>query len=313
MTERTEAGKDARLFFLENFIRLVSRTKIHSQVYTEQGRKAGEEHDMENTKTWTIADIEALDEDAAFELAEDTTVIKDHDVCFVDFGGYFGFSALVFCNGHHIKYANDYELHHRPTQWDEDQHKKTHEELRALYEEKLRRTLFTDDELTAPLAEYDEFQRRERFLRDLYPLRVDHLSIFGIDYSGATVTHIKEQSVFDRLKGNYPYYSDISFCYYADKDFRDRQDQLYAALEAAKDGTLENFDYWVDAFKYEMANHEYHINWQADFDTIGAFAAIPWRGDDADVNKYFDDACFNDVQRRAYLEAYRQYFAELDG
>lgn len=266
---------------------------------------------MEQTKSWTITDIEALDEDAAFELAEDTTVIKEHDVLFIDFGGHFGYSALVFFNGHQIGYANDYELHHRPTRWDEDQHEKTHEELRALYEEKLRQTLFTEEELTAPLAEYDEFQRRERFLRDLYPLRVDHLSIFGIDYSGATVTHIKEQSVFDRLKGNYPYYSEVSFCYYADKDFRDHQDQIYAALVAAKDGNSENFEYWVDAFVREMANHEYHINWQADYDTLGAFGRVRWRGEQENLACYFDDLGFNDVQRRAYFEARRKYAAGL--
>lgn len=260
---------------------------------------------MENTKTWTIADIEALDEDAAFELAEDTTEIKGHDVYFVDFGGYFGFSALVFCNGHHIKYANDYESHHRPTQWDEDQHEKTHEELRAWYENALQNTLFTEEELRAPLRSYDEYTRKQRFLRSLYAMREDHLSIFGNFRNDAEI------AAYERAKAEHPYYSDVAFSYYKDKAFVDRMDELLTALEAAKSGTLENFDYWVSAFKYEMANHEYHINWQADFDTIGAFAAIPWRGDDADVNKYFDDACFNDLQRRAYLEAYRQYFAEL--
>ena len=61
---------------------------------------------------WDIHRIEALSEHEAQTMALDTEAIKAHSVYFVDFGGYFGYSCLVFRNGHHIYYANDYELHH---------------------------------------------------------------------------------------------------------------------------------------------------------------------------------------------------------
>lgn len=68
---------------------------------------------MTNTKALAINDIELLTFDEAAEIALDYINIKDHDILFVDFGGYFGYSALVFKNEKHIYYANEYELHHK--------------------------------------------------------------------------------------------------------------------------------------------------------------------------------------------------------
>lgn len=53
---------------------------------------------MTNTKALAINDIELLTFDEAAEIALDYINIKDHDILFVDFGGYFGYSALVFKN-----------------------------------------------------------------------------------------------------------------------------------------------------------------------------------------------------------------------
>mgnify|MGYP006983152606 CR=1 FL=1 len=57
-------------------------------------------------KEYTIRDIEALTEAQAAAKAIEVTEIKGHQIYFVDFGGYFGYSVLVFADGHHIKYAN---------------------------------------------------------------------------------------------------------------------------------------------------------------------------------------------------------------
>lgn len=65
-----------------------------------------------NTKKLTITDIEKLTENQVKEIADETMVIKEHNIYFVDLEGYYGYSCLVFKNGHHIHYANDYELHH---------------------------------------------------------------------------------------------------------------------------------------------------------------------------------------------------------
>ena len=61
----------------------------------------------------TIREIESIDQATASAMAQGHEIIKDHDVYFVDFGGYFGYSALVFAEGRHIYHANDYALHHR--------------------------------------------------------------------------------------------------------------------------------------------------------------------------------------------------------
>lgn len=85
-------------------------------------------------KEYTIRDIESLTEAQAAGIAIEATAIKGHQVYFVDFGGYFGYSALVFADGHHIKYANDYELHHKD---------KSRDELREFYFDSLNKKLFT--------------------------------------------------------------------------------------------------------------------------------------------------------------------------
>ena len=67
---------------------------------------------MSNLLNWRIQDIEAVTEETAREMALEVLTVKGHTVYLVDFGGYFGYSCLVFCNGRHIHYANDYQLHH---------------------------------------------------------------------------------------------------------------------------------------------------------------------------------------------------------
>ena len=82
---------------------------------------------MLNKNDWAIQDIEALTEKQAAEMAESVQDIKGHQVYFVDLGGYFGFSALVFADGQHIRFADDYALHH---------HGLTHDELMSFYVKK---------------------------------------------------------------------------------------------------------------------------------------------------------------------------------
>ena len=59
-------------------------------------------------KNYTIKEIEALTQEQAAAMAEETAEIKEHTVYFVDFGGYFGYSALVYVDGMHIYHANEY-------------------------------------------------------------------------------------------------------------------------------------------------------------------------------------------------------------
>ena len=76
----------------------------------------------------------------------------------------------------------------------------------------------------------------------------------------------------------------------------------------SKNYKKDDYNYWVEAFKVEMYNHEYAINWDADTDTLGVFGNIP---DDVyikfernnDLNILFDCLGFSDIQRKAYIEA----------
>ncbi len=246
-----------------------------------------------NFSDYNIRDIEALTESDAFTVAEDMEEIKGHAVYFVDFGGYFGFSALVFADGRHIYYANDYELHHKG---------KSREELRALYVAKLNRVLFTESELAAPTSDPNEIDRRRYYLQNYYGMRRENVSCFQIFHNDA------EEAAYSR-KISGMVLNRVCFAYYSDRDFVKKCAQLQQGIEAAANANADNFDYWKSAFLYEMDNHEYGINWQADYDVISCFANVDGVKDYENREKLFDAAKFTELQRRAYAAARAKYFA----
>lgn len=241
---------------------------------------------------WSICNIEALDETTAKALAMIKTEVKDHKVYFIDFGDPFGFACCVFCNGRHIYYANDYELHHKG---------RTHQELFDWYMDSLNNTLYTESELREPSKDYDEARRKEYFLRNYYPMRTERLSIFG-NYSAKDA-----EDAFLEAKKAFPYYSDLAFAYFKDKAFVDHMNDLYDAIQEADEKRRNDFEYLRGAFLSEMQNHEYHINtYQGDFDTLSAFGNLEWRGEsDHELQDYFDQLHFNDTQKSAYYQARR--------
>ena len=249
---------------------------------------------------YNIEMIEKLTEQEAQDMALESLNIKEHTVYFVDFGGYFGYSAIVFKNGHHIRYANDYELHHKygnPTQ----------EQLRALYIKEMNSKLFTDEEIAEPLKSYNDYTAKSRFLHNYYGMREDSLSIFG-DFRTAD-----KKAEYERKKKKFPYFSPVAFASFKEKPFVERLNELYEQLEEQREHVADNYEYQKSAFKYEMANHEYHINYQADWDTLSAFGNIPWYGDGGTAReKYFDALGFNETQRRAYEDARREYLKEAN-
>lgn len=244
-------------------------------------------------KPTTIDAIEHLDEETAKALAEEYMEIKGHQVYFSDLEGHFGYSALVFCNGHHIHYANDYELHHQG---------KTHEELKKWYIDGLNNILFTAEELSEPVKTYDEYKRKEYFIRNYYGMREDYVSAFRIAPTE------KEEKAFKKSV-EHKYYNPVCFAYYDNEAFVKECVKLYVSLQKAKQNTLENFGYWKNAFLTEMFNHEYGINWQADFDTLSAFGNPKWRqGDNNTLEKWFKDCGLTALQKKAYREARAEYY-----
>lgn len=241
-------------------------------------------------KEYAIRDIEVLTEEQAAAMAIEAAEIKGHQVYFVDFGGYFGYSSLVFADGHHIKHADDYELHHAG---------KSRDELRKLYFASFNGKLFTADEMST-VSDYQDKQAKEYYIRNYYGLRRDHISMFfcGPDKEREKLRKKTENMIF----------SPVFMAYYdkKDADFVKSGEKLLAALENAEPDK-GNSEYWKSAFLREMFNHEYGINWQADFDVCSCFGNCSSVANIDDLNALFDACNFSDVQRAAYMAAQREY------
>lgn len=192
---------------------------------------------------YKIDDIENLTYDQAKELAIETLNIKGHDCFLVDFGGYFGYSILVYKNKKHIYFANDYELHHR---WLVKE--KGKEALKEYYVKKLNEILFTEDELLEPIEDYDEYKRKDHFLRNYWIMRYDYLSIFGIGD--------KAQKEFDRQKELYPVFNQYSFCYVKNVEIVKKQAKYMSYIKSEYKKIEEDLEKFREMISYELANHE---------------------------------------------------------
>lgn len=245
-----------------------------------------------------ITEIEKLTEDQAKEMAIESMVINEHNIYFVDFDNAFGYSALVFMDGHHIKYANDYQLHHSYMMNEEN----GREKLRQWYIDTLNHKLYTEEQLLAPIEDYDDYKNRDYFLRNLYPLRVDYISAFYIDTPSKAKETEERKKKIEKM-----HYNPISFSYMDDKDFIQHMVDLHVALQGKLKEMEDNYDYWVSAFKKEMYNHEYSIAFDPDWDVLRAFGNVPENGT---LNEMMDYLKFNDTKKNAYREAVRQYWSE---
>ncbi len=218
--------------------------------------------------------------------------IKEHNIYFVDFGGCFGYSCLVFKNNHSLYYTNDYALHHQG---------KSKSELQDYYIKEMNGKLFTEAEISAPLESYSEYRHKSDYLRNYYGMQVDSISIFSVNPTE------KQKAEIEEYTKNITY-NPVCFCYMNDKKFVEHHIQLMGNLNKAMENCADSFEYQKEAFLYEMYNHEYGINWQADYDVLSIFGKIKWHEDD--LNAYFEELKFTDLQKKAYLDAIKQYFAE---
>lgn len=247
-------------------------------------------------KEWNIKEIELITEKEAKELSTETMIIKEHNVYFVDFGGHFGYSCLVFANGHHIYYANDYALHHSG---------KSVEELKEWYIETLNNKLFTEAEISQSLHSYDEYSRKLRYLNNHYGMREDYLSIFCINPTE------KQKEEYNKAKKE-KVYNPIAFAYYDNREFVTHHIELYNKLKKAKENMTNDYEYQKEAFLSEMYNHEYGYNWQADYDVLSVFGNITYTEDPDDLEQYFEQLNFTDLQKKAYREARKEYFEKTE-
>lgn len=244
---------------------------------------------------WTIRDIESVTETWCKDIGFDVREIKGHNVYLVDFGGYFKRSLLVFRNGKHIYYANDYELHH-PTKAE-----CTDEEIYDYMLKNMERKLFADDEY-GEITDYDDYDRKAYYLHNYYVMQTERESIFAIN-----PTDEEKRAFKEKTKGWT--YDPVGFCYIPDAEFVTKHIELMNQLNKAKERKANDFEYYKDAFIREMFNHEYTINWEADHDTLSAFGNVGWHEDD--LNAYFKELKFTETQKRAYMAA-RKYVLEQE-
>lgn len=194
-------------------------------------------------KEFNIDTIQGLTIEEARELAQETIEIKEHECIFIDFEGYFGYSVLVFKNGKHIYYADDFELHHS---YIVKESGKT--ALKQWYIEALNRKLFTDAELMEEITSYDEYEKKNYFLRNYYIMRYDYVSIFGI---GA-----EAKKAFEEARKTYTVYNPISFCYVADENIVNIQSEILKHLERSFEELKQNETTFKEMVSRELANHE---------------------------------------------------------
>lgn len=194
-------------------------------------------------KDYNIDMIRELTITEVRELALETMDIKEHECFFVDFGGYFGYSVLVFKNEKHIHYADDFELHHHYIA------KQTGKEgLKQWYIESLNQKLYTEKELFENVKTYNEYKQKDYFLRNYYIMKFDFLSIFGIGEEA--------KKAFEEARKIYTVYNPVSFCYVKDKGIVEKQVKILNHLEKSFKRLKENNETFRKMIRYELENHE---------------------------------------------------------
>lgn len=74
---------------------------------------------------------------------------------------------------------------------------------------------------------------------------------------------------------------------------------------------MKDHEFAVSAFRYEMDNHEYAINWQGDYDVCSCFGKCEY-GECKDASDYISEMGYGDDTFRAYMEARRSHFKAAD-
>lgn len=216
----------------------------------------------------TIREIERITFAEAQNMAIATTEIKEHDCFFVELGEHFGYSVLIFKNGRHIYHANDYELHnsHIVT-------KKGKEALKRYYIKSLSKKLFTNAELLEPIGSYEEYNRKDYFLRNYWIMRYDYISAFAITE--------EDQNAIEEGKKSHPFFNSMSFCYVANKEIIDEESKYFEHLQKEYEKLSNDLDSFREIIATELANHEACLT----CDYKEALSAIGLKFDDLPIDK----------------------------
>lgn len=75
---------------------------------------------------------------------------------------------------------------------------------------------------------------------------------------------------------------------------------------------MKDYDFARDAIRYEMGNHEYDYNLQADWDVCSCFGTVEYTEAPDELQRYFDELEWEPQTRRAYYDARRDYYKNMD-
>lgn len=73
----------------------------------------------------------------------------------------------------------------------------------------------------------------------------------------------------------------------------------------------EDPEFAEDAFYYEMGNHEYHINWQGDWDVVNCFGSVEY-DEGAGGMTYLCRMGYSERVMRAYENARRNFLRDAE-
>lgn len=74
---------------------------------------------------------------------------------------------------------------------------------------------------------------------------------------------------------------------------------------------MNDTNFAQSAFYYEMANHEYHINWQADYDVCSCFGDCEYE-EGKEYHDYLKEMGYGDDVVKAYTRARRKFLCDAD-
>lgn len=78
---------------------------------------------------------------------------------------------------------------------------------------------------------------------------------------------------------------------------------------------IKDYEHAYDAFFYEMGNHEYHINYDGDWDVLSCFGLndnVCEYEDGKDVDEYMDAMGLSPVTKAAYHDARGDFLRMAD-
>lgn len=192
----------------------------------------------------TLSEMENINYKEALKLnVIEEKEIKGHTCIFAELEGRFGYSVLVFKNGRHVYHADDFELHHGHIM-----RERGRDGLRQFYITSLSQKLYTDEELMENAVSYDEYHKKDHFLRNYWIMRYECETAFGIGKD--------DKRKLEKVKKKLPYFNPISFCYVGDASIIDDQHKYMFHLKKSFKTLLNNPETFRQMIRRELDNHE---------------------------------------------------------